>query len=119
MIALENGQVTGYALETLQERGMLFIEPGDKVYGGQVVGESARNQDMVVNPCKAKKLDNMRSATKELDVKLNAPRTMSMEEALEYINSDELVEVTPCAIRIRKRVLNHSDRQRIEKQENS
>lgn len=119
MIALENGQVTGYALETLQERGMLFIEPGDKVYGGQVVGESARNQDMVVNPCKAKKLDNMRSATKELDVKLNAPRTMSMEEALEYINSDELVEVTPCAIRIRKRVLNHSDRKRIEKQENS
>ena len=109
MIALENGQVTSYSLETLQERGILFVQPGDKVYGGQIVGESARNQDMVVNPCKAKKLDNMRSATKELDVKLNAPRIMSMEEALEYINSDELVEVTPLAIRIRKRVLNHSD----------
>ena len=63
MVALENGQVTTYSLESLQERGMLFVQPGDKVYGGQIVGESARNQDLVVNPCKAK-LDNMRSATK-------------------------------------------------------
>ena len=118
-VALENGQVTSYSLESLQERGVLFVEPGDKVYAGQVVGESARNQDMIVNPCKAKKLDNMRSATKDLDVKLNAPRTMLLEEALEYINSDELVEVTPNAIRIRKRVLNHSDRKRLEKQQES
>ena len=94
MIALENGQVTTYSLESLQERGVLFVKPGDKVYAGQVVGENARQQDMIVNPCKAKKLDNMRSATKELDVKLDAPRLMSLEEALEYINSDELVEVT-------------------------
>ena len=115
MVALENGQVTTYSLESLQERGMLFVQPGDKVYGGQIVGESARNQDLVVNPCKAKKLDNMRSATKELDVKLNAPRIMTLEEALEYINSDEWVEVTPNAIRIRKQVLNHSDRKRLEK----
>lgn len=115
MVALETGQVTGYSLETLQERGMLFVEPGNKVYGGQVVGESARNQDLVVNPCKAKKLDNIRSATKELVVKLNAPRTMTLEEALEYINSDEWVEVTPNAIRLRKRILNHSDRKRLEK----
>ena len=104
MIALENGQVTSYSLESLQERGVLFVQPGDKVYGSQVVGESARNQDMVVNPCKAK-LDSMRSATKELDVKLNAPRIMTMEEALEYINSDRLVEVTPLAIRIREESL--------------
>ena len=117
MIALENGQVTTYSLESLQERGVLFVKPGDKVYAGQVVGENARQQDMIVNPCKAKKLDNMRSATKELDVKLDAPRLMSLEEALEYINSDELVEVTPSAVRIRKKILDHSDRKRIEKQQ--
>ena len=114
-IALETGSVTAYAMESLQERGQLFVSPGERVYAGQVCGESARNQDMVVNPCKAKKLDNMRSATKELDVKLNAVRKMSLEEALEYINVDELVEVTPAAIRIRKRVLDHSDRKRLEK----
>jgi GTP-binding protein len=114
-IALETGAVTSYAMESLQERGQLFVSPGEKVYAGQVCGESARNQDMVVNPCKAKKLDNMRSATKELDIKLNAIRKMSLEEALEYINVDELVEVTPTAIRIRKRILDHSDRKRLEK----
>ena len=102
-------------MESLQERGQLFVDPGEKVYLGQVVGESARNQDMVVNPCKAKKLDNMRSATKEIDTKLNAVRKMTLEEALEFINSDELVEITPLAVRLRKRVLDHSDRKRLEK----
>ena len=85
------------------------------MYAGQVVGENARIQDMVVNPCKAKKLDNMRSAFKDVDTRLNAPRVMSLEEALEYINSDELVEVTPLAIRLRKRMLDHSERRRLEK----
>ncbi|MAD59914.1 MAG: translational GTPase TypA [Myxococcales bacterium] len=115
LVALESGAVTSYAMESLQERGQLFVDPGEKVYLGQVVGESARNQDMVVNPCKAKKLDNMRSATKEIDTKLNAIRKMTLEEALEYINSDELVEITPVAIRLRKRILDHSDRKRLEK----
>jgi GTP-binding protein len=115
LVALETGAITTYAMESLQERGQLFVNPGEKVYAGQVVGESARNQDMVVNPCKAKKLDNMRSATKELDIKLNAIRKMTLEEALEFINSDELVEITPKAVRLRKRILDHSDRKRLEK----
>ncbi len=116
MVALEPGAVAAYALESLQLRGQLFVEPGDKVYGGQVVGESARQQDLVVNPCKAKKLDNMRTAFKEIDTGLNVARKFALEEALEYINADELVEVTPSAIRLRKRILDHSDRKRIEKQ---
>ena len=115
LIALETGAVTTYAMESLQERGQLFVDPSEKVYAGQVVGESARNQDMIVNPCKAKKLDNMRSATKDVDIKLNAVRKLTLEEALEFINGDELVEITPNAVRIRKRVLDHSDRKRIEK----
>jgi len=115
LVAMEAGQVTGYALETLQERGTLFVEPGDQVYSGQVVGENSRQGDMVVNPCKAKKLDNMRSATKEIDVRLNVPRKHALEEALEYINDDELVEVTPTAIRLRKRLLDHNERRRLEK----
>ena len=115
LIALETGQATSYSLETLQDRGVLFIEPGERVYAGQVVGENARQQDLVINPCKAKKLDNMRQAFKDVDTRLNAPRRMSLEEALEYINDDEWVEVTPEAIRLRKRVLDHSERRRLEK----
>ncbi len=115
LIALETGQVTTYALETLQDRGRIFTEPGEKVYAGQICGENARSGDMVVNPCKAKKLDNMRSATKEIDVRLDVIRKLTLEEALEFINEDELVEVTPKAIRLRKRILDHSDRRRLEK----
>ena len=116
LVVLETGAVTTYAMESLQERGQLFVDPGDKVYAGQVCGENARNQDMVVNPCKAKKLDNMRSATKEIDKGLNSVRKMNLEEALEYINADELVEITPEAVRIRKRTLDHNYRKREEKQ---
>ena len=116
LVVLETGAVTSYAMESLQERGVLFVNPGEKVYAGQICGENARNKDMVVNPCKAKKLDNMRSATKEIDKGLNSVRKLTLEEALEYINADELVEITPEAVRIRKRVLDHSERKRIEKQ---
>ena len=115
LVALETGQVAAYALETLQERGTLFVEHGDSVYAGQVVGENARTNDLVVNPCKAKKLDNMRQAFKDVDVRMQPPRRFALEEALEYINEDELVEVTPTAIRIRKRVLDHGLRRRNEK----
>jgi len=115
LVAQELGQVTAYALETLQDRGMLFVEPGDKVYGGQICGENTRSQDMLVNPCKAKKLDNIRSANKEIDVRLDVARRFALEEALEYINNDELVEITPVAIRLRKRVLDYNERRRIEK----
>jgi len=115
LVALEPGNVASYALETLQERGVLFVEPGERVYGGQIVGENARINDLVVNPCKAKKLDNMRQAFKDVDTRLNAARKMSLEEALEYVNADELVEVTPVAIRLRKRTLDHGLRRREEK----
>jgi GTP-binding protein len=115
LVVMETGSVTGYALETLQDRGIIFVEPGDVVYSGQVCGENSRQGDMVVNPCKAKKLDNMRSATKEIDVRLDVARKFGLEEALEYINDDELVEVTPTAIRIRKRILDHNERRRFEK----
>ena len=115
LIALEDGSTSTYSLETLQDRGILFVEHAQKVYAGQIVGESARSRDMVVNPCKAKKLDNMRQAFKDQNVGLQAPRQFSLEEALEYINADELVEITPAEIRMRKRVLNHSDRRVMEK----
>lgn len=115
LIALEQGATSTYSLETLQERGILFVEHAQKVYAGQIVGESARSRDMVVNPCKAKKLDNMRQAFKDQNIGLQAPRRFSLEESLEYINADELVEITPAEIRMRKRVLNHSDRRVIEK----
>lgn len=115
LVVSDTGTVTGYALETLQERGQLFIEPGEKVYSGQVCGENSRSADLVVNPCKAKKLDNIRSANKELDERLDAPRKFSLEEALEYINDDELVEITPSAIRMRKRILDHNERRRLDK----
>lgn len=115
LIAQDQGATSTYSLETLQDRGILFVEPAQKVYAGQIVGESSRNRDMVVNPCKAKKLDNMRQAFKDQNVGLQAPRRFSLEEALEYINADELVEITPAEIRMRKRVLNHSDRRVIEK----
>jgi len=104
-------------MEALQERGILFVDPQEKVYEGQICGEAARGQDLVVNPCKAKKLDNMRSATKEIDVGLNVTRKFGLEEALEYINADELVELTPKAIRLRKRILDHNERKRLEKRE--
>lgn len=117
MIAQENGKVTSYAMETLQERGVLFVEPGDSVYTGMVVGECARGKDLVVNPCKAKKLDNMRSAFKDVDTRLNAVRKMTLEEALEFINPDEWVEITPENIRVRKRLLDHNERRRLEKKQ--
>ena len=115
MVCSETGTVTTYALETLQDRGPIFVVPGEEVYAGQICGESSRLQDMVVNPCKAKKLDNIRSATKEIDVRLDAPRLFALEEAMEYINPDELVEVTPHAVRMRKRILDQTERRRVEK----
>jgi len=115
LISLGTGRVTAHALETLQERGTLFVEPGDEVYAGQVVGENSRAKDMPVNPTRARKLDNIRSSTKELTVKLDVPRKHTLESALEFINPDELVEVTPSGIRVRKRVLDERHRKRIER----
>ncbi|MFK7760344.1 MAG: translational GTPase TypA [Phycisphaerales bacterium] len=112
LIASETGPVTGYAAELLHERGVLFVRPGDKVYAGQVIGEANRNMDMTVNIARQKKLDNMRVANKDAFVTLKAPRDISLEQALEYIEEDELVELTPKSIRLRKKQLSESIRQR-------
>jgi len=102
LIAFETGQVTAYALESTQERGLLFCRPGDQVYEGQVVGMHAKAGDLRVNVAKMKALTNMRAANKEVKTALDEPRIMGLDDALEYINDDEMVEVTPKSVRIRK-----------------
>jgi GTP-binding protein len=115
MIAQDPGETNTYGLFYLQERGPLFLNPGVKVYGGMIIGQHCRNDDLVVNPSKAKKLTNIRTTAADEKLFLTPPRDFSLESALEYINQDELVEVTPKAIRLRKRVLDHNERKRVEK----
>jgi GTP-binding protein len=110
LVAMEMGMVTAYALTNLQERGILFVKPGDEVYGGQVVGQYVRDDDLVVNVCKMKHLTNHRAASADILVGLTPPRIMSLDEAIEYLSSDELLEVTPQSLRIRKRILVHETR---------
>ncbi len=112
MISSETGQVTAYALDSLKDRGEFFVAPGDQVYEGQVVGEHCRDNDIPVNLCRGKKLTNVRAASADKTVVLRPPRELTLEMALEFIEDDELVEVTPEAIRIRKRHLNENDRKR-------
>jgi GTP-binding protein len=112
MVAMEGGQVTAYALEGLGDRGTLFAKPTDPVYTGQIVGEHSRENDLDVNVCRAKKLTNIRAASADKTVVLKAPREMTLEIALEFIEDDELVEVTPDAIRLRKRLLSEIERKR-------
>lgn len=112
LISQEKGTATAYALDKLADRGVLFIGPGTKVYGGMVVGENNRSADIVVNVCKLKKLTNMRTSSSDDMIKLAPPRLMSLEQSLEYLNDDELAEVTPDAVRVRKRFLNLEDRKR-------
>ncbi|MCA9270004.1 MAG: translational GTPase TypA [Planctomycetales bacterium] len=106
------GKAVGYALFSLQERSELFVAPGDDVYEGMIVGENARSDDMTVNPAKEKKLTNVRASGSDENIILKPPRRMSLETALEYIAEDELVEVTPKTIRLRKILLKESDRRR-------
>ena len=103
---------TAYALVMVQERGKLFVAPGDKIYKGMVVGENARIQDMPVNPVREKHLTNMRSQGDGKGVQLEPPIQMSLERALEYISSDEYVEATPLNLRLRKKILDENARKR-------
>lgn len=112
MIAMTTEKAVAYALGTLQERGALFVEPGTECYEGMLVGERNQPGDMVVNIARTKNLGNQRSSTADISVQLVPPRTFSLEEALEYIIDDELVEVTPKNIRMRKRLLNATDRKK-------
>lgn len=112
MIATDPGMVTGYALANLQERGALFVVPGQQVYVGQIVGEFSRENDVNVNVCKEKKLTNMRASGSDKSIILHPAREMTLEMLLEYVSEDELVEITPAEIRLRKRMLNETDRKR-------
>ena len=115
MIAMSTGKAVAYALDTLQERGRLFVSPGDECYEGMIVGESAKEGDMVVTVEKTKNLGNQRSSTADKAIQLTPPITFTLEEALEYIEDDELVEVTPQSIRLRKRLLSATDRKKAAK----
>ncbi|MCI9262268.1 translational GTPase TypA [uncultured Adlercreutzia sp.] len=115
MIAMSTGKAVAYALDTLQERGRLFVSPGDECYEGMIVGESAKEGDMVVNVEKTKNLGNQRSSSADKAIQLTPPITFTLEEALEYIEDDELVEVTPESIRLRKRLLSATDRKKAAK----
>jgi GTP-binding protein len=112
MVSQENGEAVAYALFNLQERGRLFVSPGDKVYEGMVVGIHSRDNDLVVNPVKTKKLTNVRASGKDENVLLTPPVKVTLEFAVEFIDDDELVEITPKTIRVRKRQLQEHDRRR-------
>jgi GTP-binding protein len=111
LVAKEGGETTAYAIEPLQERSVLFLGPGSKVYGGQIIGENSRDVDMVVQVCRKKHLTNMRASSSDIAVQLTPPRLLTLEQCLEWIDDDELVEVTPESIRIRKKILDHSQRE--------
>ncbi len=112
MISNSSGKALGYALFNLQERGRLFVKPGDEVYEGQVVGIHARDNDLTVNPLKAKQLTNIRAAGSDENILLTPPIVLSLEQALEFIDEDELVEITPGSVRVRKRHLKEHERKR-------
>jgi GTP-binding protein len=112
LIAMATDKAAAYALDALQLRGTMFVKPGDVCYQGMIVGEHSKSGDLVVNVAKAKQLSNVRSSTKDMGIILAPPVTFTLEEALEYIEDDELVEVTPKSIRLRKRVLGTSDRKK-------
>jgi GTP-binding protein len=115
LIALEAGSVNNYALGNLQQRGSFIVKAGDEVYAGQVVGSNTRDEDLVLNVCKAKHLTNFREKPKQIDEGPNAARELSLDDAIQFLNDDELLEVTPKSLRIRKRDLNHQTRQRAAK----
>ena len=112
LVAWEPGTTTTFGLKNAEERGTLFISPGIDVYTGMVVGENQRPGDLDVNVCKAKHLTNMRNSIRDIEVRLTTPREMSLDECIEYLADDELLEVTPESLRLRKRILDPKERGR-------
>jgi GTP-binding protein len=112
LVSMEDGEAMSYALNMVQERGRLMVDPGDKIYKGMIVGENARENDIPVNPCKAKRLTNMRSTGDGKGIQLDPPLRLSLERALEYIGPDEYVEATPKNLRLRKKILDETQRKR-------
>jgi GTP-binding protein len=115
LVSMENGKASQYGIMGVEDRGTIFIEPGTEVYMGMIVGEHTRENDITVNIVKVKQMTNMRSANKDQTVTMKKPRVMSLEEALEYLNDDEYCEVTPESIRLRKKILDKNERERVEK----
>ena len=115
LVAFEQGETTGYGIFSLQDRGVMFISPGQQVYEGMIIGENSREMDIDINPCKQKHVSNMRTSASDEAIRLVPPRILSLEQALEYINDDEMVEVTPESIRLRKTVLDRVTRGRASK----
>ncbi len=113
LVAFEAGETTSYGINNAQERGVMFVTPGEKVYEGQLIGENSRDDDMDVNPCKKKHVSNMRASGSDEAIRLVPPRFFSLEQALEHINEDELVEVTPKSIRMRKTILDRIERGKV------
>lgn len=118
LVSLETGPVTTYGLQTLEQRGTFFVVATDEVYAGQVVGQHIRDEDLAVNVCRAKHVTNHRSSTKEALESMRPPRIMSLDDAIDYLGRDELLEVTPEALRIRKKLLNHNERDKAKKNKN-
>jgi GTP-binding protein len=115
LISDRAGAATGFALDNLQKRGELFIGPGEPVYEGMIIGENSRPDEMLANPAKPKQLTNIRAAGSDEAIRLKPPRRLTLEAAIEWIEDDELVEVTPDAIRVRKRHLGEAQRRRARK----
>ena len=112
LIAFESGEALTYGLFNAQERGTLFIGPGEKVYAGMVIGQSGKGEDIELNVCKSKHLTNTRASGSDDALKLTPPKILSLEQALEFIDTDELLEVTPKSLRIRKKILDSTQRKR-------
>lgn len=119
LISTDTGKAVSYALSNLEDRGILFISPGDELYSGMIIGENNRSQDLEVNPLKAKQLTNVRASGKDDAIRLTPPRSMTLEQAMSYIEDDELVEVTPSNIRLRKRYLDPNERKRLSRQKDN
>jgi GTP-binding protein len=112
LVSQDNGEAVAYALWKLEDRGRMFVSPGDKLYEGMVIGIHSRDNDLVVNPIKGKQLTNVRSSGTDEAVRLTTPILLTLESAVEFIDDDELVEITPLSIRVRKRHLTEQDRKR-------
>jgi GTP-binding protein len=118
LISNGTGEAVGYALWKLEDRGIMFVEHGTKVYEGMIIGENNRDNDLEINPLRAKQLTNVRASGKDEAIRLTPPKVMTLEQAITYIEEDERVEVTPKSIRIRKAILDPNERKKFEKSRN-
>jgi len=117
MISMEKGKALAFALDNLQQRGTLYIEPGDEVYEGQVIGNTSKGEDLYVNPTKGKQLTNMRASGSDEGIFLTPPYKLDIERAMEIMSEDEYIEITPTAVRLRKKLLTQQDRAKAQRKD--